>query len=107
GSWSASPAAGHSRCTGRTDRPWPGGEMNRNGILHRAGQWSLAVWMAMVMMVASFTPAARAQTGAEGTGVSSGVPDDPPADTDRWWGALAAGACGGEFLLIRTAPPVG
>ena len=77
--------------------------MTRKGSSLRASRWALALWMATVMMFASFAPAARAQP-FDGAVASAGIVDaqstEPPAEIDRWWGVAAAAGCGLEGRLI-------
>lgn len=61
----------------------------------RRNRWTVRGLLLVVMLAAALAPVARADEWIE------------PPEAERWWGVAGAALCGGEMLLIRTAPVVG
>jgi hypothetical protein len=67
--------------------------------------------MVFFTMFAPIASAVRAQvvTGAEVAPIAVGDSQtvDPPAEIERWWGAVGAVLCATEIRLVRVVPAVG
>ncbi len=73
--------------------------------------WTLVLAMTVVTMLAPPAPFARAQAAMVDAGAPTATVDaqalDPPADAERWWGAVGAILCATEVRLIRSVPAIG
>ena len=70
----------------------------------RSDHAALALLLGAIML---FVPLAAVSADVAPEPASIQQSDDPPADADRWWGAIGGVMCGIEARLVMKVPAIG
>ena len=70
----------------------------------RSGHTTLALLVGATVLLVPLA-AVSADVASEVISIQQG--DEPPADADRWWGALGGVMCGIEARLVLKVPAIG